>query len=876
MSTGLVRQLRLLLESSPQALPAPDVYSLVDAFVLECSASHKPEVLLFRLEDELQAIHRDSINLAASEQTETFLTVLRRLEPVLSSTSLISTWFELVLRPALREPKLSRGAVAHAKDLVIEALEKADTNYPDKQGEFRRRILDLYLLDAFNEGSGDDVLEWAELPADDREKRNVWKANLEDILVRFGMDKPEALLTQVFHCFASPSSRLQLLGLLNRYTSQPSFDRHACILASHPLMSSILTSLLVDNSTTVCTIGLTMLTRLLPILAVKECGSLRRMLPQLFAILARIICWRERELKGTLETDGDQKEGEADATPQTAVEGPSRALDIHPELEWERLELVFNSTAAPAPSPRQYFTFLYYLFPCNLVAFLREPAEYLTERHAENPYAVNWDEALDHEQIKTRSEILLRQHVTHPQIIWRNAATEISETEFFASYDVPRIVAECLLLEIRNSQLGLQPHIATPVRAESATVIGDEQTTEIPEYQSPSSTPPLKAVEVCGKPRVSLQEMVNTSITLKSHLDVELVDPTPIWPYCLFPLDPGASSVAATPDPAASAATSPERGGTVPSHVVQAISGLQREVLLLKTELNFESWLARENVKQIGRLYEQRIMSRNAEVERQGLHNKLREYKTEVAELRRHLREHTEQTALTKKKYADWNTELQRKLEVLREQKRSWTSETAALRLAEKEVRAHHAAQGILLAEAEQRVFQLETSVKENAHKVDRLRDYEKRIEQLMTLQKLWDADVQKYKDQSELMKVLLSQYKKMELRLDTYEKTHAELEEQARVSRRQIQTLEAKLSAARKMHSNRPQSTQHATYIKDAATKFMDDNNRLRKVNAELTEEIEEMKAMVEVLRAQVSGHSGVLVDPTRSPVIGSALHLS
>jgi hypothetical protein len=55
------------------------------------------------------------------------------------------------------------------------------------------------------------------------------------------------------------------------------------------------------------------------------------------------------------------------------------------------------------------------------------------------------------------------------------------------------------------------------------------------------------------------------------------------------------------------------------SSVVQAITGLQREVLLLRNELNFESWLARENVRQIGRLFEQRIMSRNAEVERQNL-----------------------------------------------------------------------------------------------------------------------------------------------------------------------------------------------------------------------------------------------------------------
>jgi hypothetical protein len=43
------------------------------------------------------------------------------------------------------------------------------------------------------------------------------------------------------------------------------------------------------------------------------------------------------------------------------------------------------------------------------------------------------------------------------------------------------------------------------------------------------------------------------------------------------------------------------------------------------------------------------------------------------------------------------------------------------------------------------------------------------------------DADVQKYKELTEAMKVLLSKYKKMELQLEAYEKTHGEMEEQAR-----------------------------------------------------------------------------------------------
>lgn len=60
-------------------------------------------------------------------------------------------------------------------------------------------------------------------------------------------------------------------------------------------------------------------------------------------------------------------------------------------------------------------------------------------------------------------------------------------------------------------------------------------------------------------------------------------------------------------------------------------------------------------------------------------HNKLREYKSEVARLQKELKDHKEQAFSMKNKYAQWNAELQGKLRDFREQKRSWTLEVAAL-----------------------------------------------------------------------------------------------------------------------------------------------------------------------------------------------------
>ena len=189
--TDISRQLRLYLERSSQALSPQDIYTLLDNYVSDYNASEEPEVSICNLENELQVI-RDTLDLSECAQIEDLLCVLRHLEPVLSSTSLISTWFDLALRSALREPKLSHKALTEAKDLVIVALEKPDNRHPEIQGEFRRRILDLYLLDASNEASSpEEVLEWADLPGEQRDQRRIWKENLEDILVVFGMDQPE-------------------------------------------------------------------------------------------------------------------------------------------------------------------------------------------------------------------------------------------------------------------------------------------------------------------------------------------------------------------------------------------------------------------------------------------------------------------------------------------------------------------------------------------------------------------------------------------------------------------------------------------------------------------------------------------------------------
>ena len=204
--------------------------------------------------------------------------------------------------------------------------------------------------------------------------------------------------------------------LLHAFTSQPTFPSQAAVvMAQHPIMQSLLHCLVLDNSSTVVSVGITMLTKLLPIIAVHACEDLKRFLPWLFVILARIICWKIRKITNIVDPQDSNGVGldpdvlrdmfEEEDEPQDSVIDNRNTLPIREDLEWERLELIFTGISGAYPPPHQFFSFLYFLFPCNVLRFLRYPVSYLTDSDAESPYTVSWEDALDEGLIRSKSEV---------------------------------------------------------------------------------------------------------------------------------------------------------------------------------------------------------------------------------------------------------------------------------------------------------------------------------------------------------------------------------------------------------------------------------------------------------------------------------------
>jgi hypothetical protein len=199
-----------------------------------------------------------------------------------------------------------------------------------------------------------------------------------------------------------PTHRLQLLTLLTRYTSQTSFSSDvAPILAGHPLIDTLLLSLQLDNSTTACSLALTVLVKVLPMFAMSAGELLKVMIPRMLLVLARMICFKLPSKRPLQDASPDANVDLSDGGHNPHPSGPTPRPDLH----WRTLEQSYEGADRQAPSPYALFTLLYYLYPCNLIRFLRSPLEYLHAHDVVNPFVGEWTDLLDPAQLKSKSEV---------------------------------------------------------------------------------------------------------------------------------------------------------------------------------------------------------------------------------------------------------------------------------------------------------------------------------------------------------------------------------------------------------------------------------------------------------------------------------------
>ena len=98
------------------------------------------------------------------------------------------------------------------------------------------------------------------------------------------------------------------------------------------------------------------------------------------------------------------------------------------------------------PDPVQFFTFLYGLFPCNTIRFLRAPIDYLRKASYESPFEGDWEEMLDERAVQTRASKILTSHTIHPALITLSAEREVRDKQRWMRHEPADITAECISL----------------------------------------------------------------------------------------------------------------------------------------------------------------------------------------------------------------------------------------------------------------------------------------------------------------------------------------------------------------------------------------------------------------------------------------------
>lgn len=66
----------------------------------------------------------------------------------------------------------------------------------------------------------------------------------------------------------------------------------------------------------------------------------------------------------------------------------------------------FDSAPAPPPDTFPLLSYLYYVWPCNVLGFLRDPAKYLHEKdRLTNIEGKEWEEVFDRQEVGDRSKV---------------------------------------------------------------------------------------------------------------------------------------------------------------------------------------------------------------------------------------------------------------------------------------------------------------------------------------------------------------------------------------------------------------------------------------------------------------------------------------
>ncbi|GKT85441.1 tuberous sclerosis 1 [Colletotrichum tofieldiae] len=391
---------------------------------------------------------------------------------------------------------------------------------------------------------------------------------------------------------------------------------HLHLILQTPLFNNLLRCLQQDTSATVISMAITALIMILPHMP----SSLVPHLPNLFNIYARLLFW-DSERTGIIEATSDESE-------QKSLASPSG---------WETCPYSQETDDIEVPHLANYFTILYGLYPINFMDYIRKPQRYLRHANAANPDELE----VQPTEIRHKSERYRQSHLLHPNFYTLTIDSEKTDFGRWMTSEPAEVVAECMALRFSPETF-------------AAVDTGHGQAAE------------------------------GDNSLLSDESDRDGLGPALLSGSSL---EPGVESWRSTQDPerdsrASSRVHSTRQPMSAPTSVSDGqsqIAHLQRQVLLLHNDLNFERYLKQQHMAHIGELRRRQVREAASEAETQNLiltNRTLRKRLEDSKKAEMQIRKESEKSRTLAKK---WESDLSAKLRTLREESRKTKTEIQSL-----------------------------------------------------------------------------------------------------------------------------------------------------------------------------------------------------
>ncbi|OHE93954.1 hypothetical protein CORC01_10741 [Colletotrichum orchidophilum] len=676
------------------SLPLPDhVAEVIDAYLNKHEKYEDSSAE--RLQDDFLGIWDKHVKGAPSKYAA-FIHVFRLLVPAIRAPARLLKWWDILNDPILENFTREKGLMeeshhATLEVLMLDAPREDDPNEERVVNPFATRLL-LSWLEKYNKTQSEN-----DLIAQSSERA------IRQALITYGRRKPKDFLFTLDACFVRSEFRARAANLLCEFVqSQPP---HLHLILQTPLFNNLLRCLQQDTSATAISMAITALIMILPHMP----SSLVPHLPNLFNIYARLLFW-DSERTGIIEATSVESE-------QKSLASPSG---------WETCQYSPEADDIEVPHLANYFTVLYGLYPINFMDYIRKPQRYLRHANAVNPDEVE----VQPTEIRYKSERYRQSHLLHPNFYTLTIESEKTDFGRWMTSEPAEVVAECMalrfspdtlaalepdsmqsaegdgsLLSNESDQDGLGPallsgsslepgaeswrsnqdveqnsttssrvHSSSQRQSSLSSQPSQRNSLEAPKADLVGDSPTLPPQLVPSSSHTHLQDMIQSNKAIKAGLHQSLANDS-VPSLALSHPDSAAEKTTGhmpPPMPVISTPTSTTDGQSQVAH-------LQRQILLLHNDLNFERYLKQQHMAHIGELRRKQVREAASEAETQNLiltNRTLRKRLEDSKKAESQIRKESEKSRTLAKK---WESDLSAKLRALREESRKTKTEIQSL-----------------------------------------------------------------------------------------------------------------------------------------------------------------------------------------------------